>query len=328
MLRLFRNNNPFTVLILLIGTLLLKLQALLFPVQPIAPEGHFFYAALLDLLSTSLRMGAFGFTLLAVILLFLQSLYLNYLTVRHKLYTRNTYFPALTYLLITSITPAFNYFSPAVLINWFLLLALDIMFDFVQSPHPGKKIFNAGMVLCLPVLIQFSAVGFILLLPVALLLLRSFRLVEWMAGLSGYITPLYFLAGILLLADRFYLLATFSDFVLPVFSRPAQPMHTVGVVVGLALLLTAGLYGLRQYATRTTIYIRRRWLLILCYFIIAAGVALFAVSPLKTAWLLTLPMLALIITHSYHLENSKRFSIFIFSFSLVLIIFCQLAAYK
>ena len=63
-------------------------------------------------------------------MLFLQGLYLNYIATRYRLYIRPTYFPAFIFVLLTSINPYFNYFSVPVLINWCVLIGLDISLSF------------------------------------------------------------------------------------------------------------------------------------------------------------------------------------------------------
>jgi len=42
-------------------------------------------------------------------------------------------------------------------------------------------------------------------------------------------------------------------------------------------------------------------------------------------WVLIIPALTLIISHALYMEKNKRFSNFAFYFSLLLLVFCQLA---
>src|SRR5690606_21208200 len=162
---LFRNSNPFVVIILFIATLLMKMPALLHPVMPIPYENHIVFPLLLRML----HFSAFGYTLLAIVLIFLQALYLNFIAEKHKLFQKAGYYPAFMYVLFTSLYPAFNYFSEPLFINCLMLIGIDVLLSFPKTLHPGKQLFNAGFVLCLPALIQFPAIGFFLLLLIALL---------------------------------------------------------------------------------------------------------------------------------------------------------------
>jgi len=306
----------------------MKLQALSNPVPPSILPDHIVFSAILKMMDRVFGGSAFGYTLLAVCLLLLQSLYLNFITVRHKLTPRNTYLPAFTYLLLTSIYPPFNYLSEPLLINFFTLGAMDMMLGFNQTSQPRKKIFNAGFILCIPALIQFPALGFVLLFILALVFLRSFNLGEWIVGGLGYFTPVYFFAGILFLADRFEVLRMLPQFG---FSFPEQfnyKVYRTGVLSGLVLLLLTGSYAVRQLMPRATIFIRRGWLLVYCYLFVSLGVTVIAVSAVNAEWLIMMPALSLIISQSFYLEKSKRFSNFTFYFSLLLLIFSQLALNK
>lgn len=327
MLQLFRNYSPFTVLILLIASFVMKLQALSVPVAPQVMDGHILFDGIISLLDYFLGGSAFAYTLLTVFMLFGQALFLNYITVRHKLFPRNTYLPAFAYLLVTSLFPGFNYFSEPLLINWFTLIAVNIMLTFSQTTQPRKQIFNAGFAICLPALFQFPAIGFLLLLILSLVFLRSFNVGEWVVALVGYLTPVYFFAGILFLVDR---LDLFTQIVHIGFSVPGklQPVYTIAGLTGLGFLLIAGSIGVQQQISKMTIYIRRAWGLVYTYLFVSTTVAFIALSPVKAAWIIVMPASSLVIAYAFSFEKNKRFSNFAFYFSLFLLIFCQLALNK
>ena len=328
MLHLFRNYNPFTVLIVIIAALLMKLQALLHPVMPVAMPDHILFSRLVRLLNLGFRNSAFAFTLLAVALLIVQALYINYITVRHKMFAKNSYLPAFTYLLLTSVNPAFNYFSEPLLINFFTLIAVNIMLTFSQTTQPRKQIFNAGFAICVPVLLQFPAVGFLLLFLLALVFLRTFNAGEWVVGIMGYLTPLYFFVGILFLTDSLSVFPEVFQIGFSVPRRLANPLYMTGTIIGLGILLAIGSISIQQQITKMTIYIRRAWGLAYTYLVVSFGIAFITVSSVNAEWLVIAPALSLIISQSFCLEKSKRFSSFTFYFSLLLLIFCQLTLNK
>src|SRR5690242_14197763 len=128
----------------------MKLQALSNPVLPELPENHLIFTSLFK----GLHFGIFSYTILSMIMVFLQALYINYIGERHKLFHKTGYYTAFTYVLLTSLYPPFNYFSEPLLINWFVLGALDVMLSFPKTLQPRKQLFNAGFLMCIPVLIQ------------------------------------------------------------------------------------------------------------------------------------------------------------------------------
>ncbi len=306
----------------------MKLQALLHPVAPVALPDHVIFAFLLRIINYVFAGSAFAYTLLAVLFLIAQALFVNFITVRHKLFFRNTYLPAFTYLLITSVNPAFNYFSEPLIINWLTLISVNIILSFSQTTQPRKQIFNAGFAVCLPLLLQFPAIGFLLLFLLSLLFLRTFNVGELVVGLMGYITPLYFFACILFLSDQLSILEKIFHIGFSLPARLNHPVYMFTAIAGLAILLLIGTISIQQQIARMTIYIRRAWGLLYTYLIISFGVAFITVSSVNAEWLIMMPALSPIISQAFSIEKSKRFSSFTFYFSLLLLIFCQLALNK
>ncbi len=324
MLQIIRNNSPFTVLILFIFSLLVRLPALSHPVTPLPVEGLPVYNLLLYLTRFLVGGSAFGFTLLTTLFLFLQALYLNTIVIRRRLASRPTHIPVYGYLLLTAIFPGFSHFSSLIFVNWCILGALDMMLRFSQPANPRKHVFNAGFLIGMSTLFHFSSVGFILLLLLGLLLLRSFNPGEWFVALLGICTPVYFLTGLLFLADRLYELQYWPDLGFALSGRIDISVYVIGVIVGIAAMVAAGMYTLQQQVSRAAVFIRRGWSLVVCYGGIALLVAIFVSGTGGAAWLVAMPALSLIIVQPMYLEKNKRFSNFTFWFSLAFLVFCQL----
>ena len=325
MLRLFRNNSPFTVIVLFIFALVVKFQLVLNPIMPVPVAGHFMYNYLLRALDVLLRHGAFAYTMLAIIVIFIQSLYLKSISIRHKLFPRYTYIPAFVYLLLTSIYSPFNSFSETLIVNWFLLGAVDIMFGFTQTTQPRKLIYNASFLLSMAALFQFTMLAYFFLLVVGMVMFRSFNLGEWSVALMGYGTPPYFLACILFLADRFHVYSEWPRIGFSLSAHIASPFYLIIILTGICILLASGIYAMQLNVAMSNIYIRRDWIAISFYLIISVFVAILTDVEIKTAWMITLPALSIIISHALLLEINKRFSNFIFYFSLIYLFFCLMA---
>lgn len=317
---LFRNNSPFTVIILFIAALLMKWQALSHAVMPVAFPNHFLFAGILKLLP----LGAFAYTVLGILMVVSQSLYINFICAKHKLFNQITYYPAFMYVLLTSLYPAFNYFSEPLLINWFVLMALDVMLGFPKTLQPTKQLFNAGFLMCIPLLIQFPAAGFLLLALTAMLLLRSYRSSELVVLMLGYLTPVYFFIGILYLIDQTDVLKKIVEIGFDAHKISSSKKYLVGTISGAGILLLTGLFSFQQLNSRMLIYVRRSWALLFIYLIIAVGITLIAISAVHAEWILLLPPLSMIASLPFFMENNRRLSTFIFYFSLALLIFSQI----
>ncbi len=327
MLQLFRNNSPFTVIVLFIFALLVKFQVLLHPVAPIPVSGHFLYNYIIRALFFVFKHGDFAYVMFAIVNLYVQSLYLKSIATRHKLFPRPTYVPSFVYLLLTSVYPAFNTFNETILVNWFLMGAIDVMFGFTQTSHPRKLIFNASFLLCMAALFQFTMLGYFFLLLVGMVMFRSFNLGEWSVAMMGYATPLYFMACILFLVDRFDLWKYWLHVGFSLSSDINSLFYLILTMLGIAILLASGIHAMQQNVALSNIYVRRDWIAVSFYLIISIFVAFLTDIGVKSAWMITFPPLSIIISHALLLEKNKRFSNFIFYFSLVFLAFC-LKAYK
>jgi hypothetical protein len=323
-LRLFRNNSPFTVLILLLFALVVKVQALLHPIRPVLVEGHFLFNYIVKALNVVFRGSSFAYTFLAILMLFAQSIYIKGIATKHKLFPRYTYIPAFVYLLLTSLYRPFNFFSETHLHIWLILGAVDYMFSFTQNNQPRKQIYNAGLLLCVATLFQFSLHAYFLLLLVGMVQFRPFNLGEWSVALMGYITPIYFVACILFLVDRFYLLGLWPQLGFAFSGSVVSPGYLIFTLSGIAILLGSGVFAMRQNVALSNIYVRRDWTVILFYLVISGFVSLMTDAAIATAWLTLIPALSIIISHAFLLEKNKRFSNFIFYFSLVFLGICLL----
>ena len=325
MLRLFRNNSPFTVIILFIFALLVKIQVLLHPFAPEMVAGHFLYNYIVRALNVVFRQGAFAFTLFAIFVLFIQALYLKSIATRHKLFPRYTYVPSFVYLLLTSIYPPFNSFNETLLVNWLLMGAVDVMFGFSQTVQPRKLIFNAGFLLSMAALFQFTLLSFFLLLLVGMVMFRSFSMGEWSVAMMGYTTPFYFLACILFLFDKFYLYAHWPHIGFSLSGHVTSIFYLILTLAGILILLASGIYAMQRNVAMSNIFVRRDWIAISFYLILSIVSAFLTDHAIKSAWLITMPALSIIISHALLLEKNKRFSNFIFYFSLVFLVFCLMA---
>jgi hypothetical protein len=327
-LQLLKNNNPFTVIILLIFTLVVKMQALLHPQVPLSLPDNFVYNAILHLLSPVFGANAFAYTLLAVALIFIQALYINRITIKHKLFNRPSYVPAYTYIMLTSVYAPLSYFSLALLVSWCVLPGVDMLLSFSQTFQPRKLIYNAGFVLCIAALLQCSALGYLVLFLLCLVMLRPFNAGEWAVAIMGYVTPFYFFAALLFLTDTIGLLPQWVHIGISLPHTISSPLYVVGMLSGFIILFASGLYTMQLQLPRMGIYIRRNWLGLIFYLIISVFVAVCTDREVQGAWLIAIPALSLIISYALSLEKSKGFSNFIFYFSLIFIAFCQLTINK
>ncbi|MBS1774234.1 MAG: hypothetical protein JST82_15355 [Bacteroidetes bacterium] len=326
MLNLIRNNSPYTVIILFIFTLVLKIQVLSHPQLPDTGTGHFLLTAIIQLCDHLFRHNAFAYTFLNVAMLFGQAIYLNGVAIKNKLLYKPTYIVAYLFIILTAIIPDYSYFNAMTLANWCIIIAVDFILSLHTTTQPRKHIFNLGYVLGIAALFHFQAITLLLLLLASIAFLRTFSLAEWLVSVLGYITPFYLCAGIMYLFDKEKVLLTWPRIGWALPNHIAHPFYFVTVLVCLVVMTLSGVYLLQGMIITGGIYVKRMWSAVAVLFFMSVIAALFTNVSEKSAWLLLMPALSLIIAPCLSVEKTKWFSNFAFYFSLLFVLICQLAA--
>lgn len=125
-------------------------------------------------------------TILAILLIYIQGIMLNRIALKNKLMRSPNYLPAFFYILIMSFVPQFQQFHPMILANTFFILCIGELFKTYKNPNAAKYIFNAGLFLCIAVLIYFPFAFLYLLCSLALMLIRSYNVLERIQLFLGF----------------------------------------------------------------------------------------------------------------------------------------------
>lgn len=325
MLHLVRANSPYTVIILFILTLVLKLQALGHPMLPHPEPGQIIFAALVQFLNRFFGNNAFAFTFFSALCIFGQALYLRFVTVRHRLYLKNSYVPAFVYIILSSLHPILGSFSATLVFNWVMIGAIDMLLGFSRREDQPRTIFNAGFLLALAGLMDFPALIYFFLLLYAIAVLRVFRAGEWIVGILGYLTPFYFALGLSYLWDVLPQLKSWPKLTLnlPVFGKGHiyAPLLTGAAL----LLLAAGAKYLSAFLPRLTVSTKRSWGVLAVAALLATVVCALSKSDGPTRWMGLIPLYSLFIVPTMLPEKRRGFANFAFYFLIGLALFCQIA---
>ncbi|QEH39657.1 hypothetical protein [Chitinophaga sp. XS-30] len=285
MIRFFRSGNPLTVLLLFIYTLLIKFYYLLHPssFQADGSEG-LVYNLLTTWLEGLVGKSPLFFTTIALLMQFLQALLLTRIINNHRLFPKDNYLPAMSFLLFTSLLEAWNVFSPALILNTIMLWIFSSIADLYMRPSARDVAFNMGFALGIGGLFYFPAIIFAALLLISLLIMRSFRLAEWIIGLLGLICPFYLLGTWLFLTDRWEMVPQ-----LPVigFNLPVITDYKVwGALIVSLLFFVIGWLLLQRNYSKMLIQGRKIWATVVVHAVVAVLVPFFSVHFSAGYWVL------------------------------------------
>lgn len=285
MIRFFRSGNPLTVLLLLIYTLVVKFFYLLHPSTYLADGSEgILYELLVKWLHGLVGDSPLFFTSIAILLILLQALLLTKIINHHRLFAKPTYLPAMCYLLFTSMLAGWNGFSPALLVNVIMLWVFSSITELYTRTSARDVVFNVGFALGICGLFYFPAIILCLLLLISLLIMRAFRLAEWIIALLGVFCPLYLLGTYLFLSNQWSLIYKIPRMGIPM---PVITDYKVwGAMIACLVFFVIGWLLLQRTLKKMLIQGRKIWAVLIVYVIVAIMVPFFNVHFSASYWVL------------------------------------------
>ncbi|TCJ14561.1 hypothetical protein EPD60_11295 [Flaviaesturariibacter flavus] len=288
MIALFKQKAPGTIAILFIAGLLLKLPLFTQTALLTAPTDGPMFRPLADWIG---RGYAAAPGALAFVLLFAGALILNSAVNQYRMTSRQTFLPALSYLLITSLVPEWSFLSAPLCAALLLELAFVLTLRLYGAQNASGRIFNIGLLTGLAGFFYPPALLFGGIALLGLMVLRPLRVNELFLLLLGVLTPTYFYAIVLFLYDRLQWKMLVPQLHFEVIERPAS--YTVlGAIVLLVMPFLLGSYYVQASLRKMLIQARKNWSLVLFWLLLAVGIPFLGNSGQYTPWLLVAAPLA------------------------------------
>ncbi len=291
-------------------------------ITAIQPKDGILFHGILNFLQPTGRENPIIYPVLAFMLLFTQAIALTRLINDYRMVNRPNYLPGMAYLLITSFFAEWNYFSAPLLINTLLIFILGWLFKIYNHPKAKGIVFNIGLAIGICSLIFFPSVTFVIWVLFALMVMRPFRLNEWLLCLLGVTSPYYFYAVYLFLSNQWRL-----EKILPYLTLQVPSLQQSIWLAASALLLMipflAGGYFIQDNLRRMLIQVRKGWSLILLYLLVAIFVPFVNTSNTFENWVLAAVPFAAFHACAYFYPSKKLFPLILFWISVAFVLFYQ-----
>ena len=300
-LALFRHNQSFTFILLLIFLLFLWIPDFMNP-MPIVHHGMPLY----QILEWFTFNSAHTAIIIAFVVLILQGVYINFLVSKHDLVIRSTYFPILLYIILGSIIPDFRTLSPTLIANSFILFACNSLLNMYKLKTIDNLIFNASLLIGIASLISFQTIFFYALVIVSLIIFRPFSWREWTISICGILVPYIFLLSFLILFDKFDSYYHANIISIPTSDIYTLPLHRNLLACYIAIMVIAAYFKINAHLNSTTVKIKKgysllRWFIVICFI----SFILFGLNENSSLILLAIPIS--IILSNYFLLSAKSF---------------------
>jgi hypothetical protein len=262
---IFKQKSPANIFLLLVFGFLIKLPLFLHPQHAITGNGDGgFYKALTLFLAPVSKAFPYLYAWLAFGFLFLQAMVLTRFMNTQRLVSKPTYFPGMAYLLITSLIPQWNYFSAPLIVNTIFVFVLAGLFKIYNQQNAKGAIFNIGLALGISSFIFFPSITFIGWILMALMVMRPFRINEWVLCILGTITPLYFYAVYVFISGTWGQVNFWPNFSI-VLPNVGHSLWLAGSAFLLVVPFLAGAFFVQNNLRRMLIHARKGWSLLLLY---------------------------------------------------------------
>jgi hypothetical protein len=236
----------------------------------------------------------FSVTLLVVLyqlLILLQAIRLNMVLSEMRMFQNNTYTIAMAYVLLSGIMMEWCSITPALLANFLLIWLFIKLCRLYNHPSPKTLLFNTGLIVGISVICYYPTAILIGVVLFALVVVRPFRLAEWVILLMGILLPYYFLSSILFLQDK---LGSLQQFIPALRLNLPLTAWSLPLVIRLTVLLVMMIAGLVYWQLthrRMVIQIRKNWgIMMVMLFILLPIPFIFKHAGIGSAFMLLIPL--------------------------------------
>lgn len=247
------------------------------------------------------------YKILSMVLILLNGIYLNLILIKHNFFTRNSYMPALFYVLVNSLYPTLLGYSSQLFASFFIIVSIDKIFSMYNNENAVTKILDAGIFCGIASLFSLDALTFLPFLIYSIAAIRPFSIRETLLAFFGLTLPFYLLAIV-------YFLKGDIDTVKNGFAIREQASHIndiafnyeliIPVIIAFPLMILAG-FTYQGDISRNNVKTRKVQNVILFMLPFCIASALFA----KPGFEYSLPYFAIpcgvILSYYFQLEKRK-----------------------
>ena len=274
----------------------------------IAKEDSYLYKICVDSLNVAFKGNKMMFAVLAFLLLYVQSLLLNEIVNKNKLYPKPNHLTAMCYLLLTSLFSQWYMLSPLMIVATLFILIIARLCKLQHIQEANKTFYNIGLMLGLSMLFYFPSILFLLLIFIGLIITRAFRVPEWIIVILGIVTPIY------LLGSAIFLLRYDTRLLNPILGVSIPKiLFSIYDWLALAIILITVFIGfvfIQNNMRKLLVQSRKSWTIFFLFLFFALLLPFLNPRSGMGFYLLTFIPLSVIAASSFHFPGKRWFPVF------------------
>jgi len=228
-----------------------------------------------------------------------QAIRLNILLSKFKMFQQISYLPAFTYIILTGLFPYWDVISSGLVANSLVIWILVKLLRLYDQNQPKTLEFNIGLIVGISILLYEPIAILIPVVLFALIIIRPFKISEWLVLIMGILLPFYFIFTYVFLSGN---LSDFRHFLPKLDWKNPLVKTELNVVLALMVIgvqLVAGIFYWQQEQVRFIIQVRKYWgVLLLVLILTLFQPIIFSVQALYASAIVITP-LACFISFSY-----------------------------
>lgn len=265
---------------------------------------HSFFGNLYFDLVSNLGANHWFLFVLSVLLVFIQALIVNFILAKCNLYPKDSFVPAMVFIILTGIVPEFLFLNTVIIAYTFVLLSFRNLIEISGKIISVEKLFYTALFISIASLIYFPVSYFMLIVFMATFILKPVKVREILILFIGFLIPYYFLGTYFYLTDNFQVYMAYVFGAVP--AGIESLTITIEYLVIFSLIFLIFLIGYVRHLTKSDVDILevKRYHRVLQLFILFCILQLFLI---KGNWVHYLFMLTLPITlYISYIFDTKR----------------------
>jgi hypothetical protein len=288
------------------------------PIPMPAPEGPApFYQILYDLLHLYPRISS----IIAFILLLFETYFFAGICNKHELVLKNSSLTAVSFIVLMSFYPELLTITPASIALFFNLIILYHLLIYYNKPEHLDRVYVSGFFTGISGLFYIPMNAWFLFILVALIVSRVSNWRAWFAALTGFVTPLIYLAVFAFWNDQFR--NTIDSYTL-YFSNISLHSYYIPVdfriIGGLTLLLALWAMVMPLSSIDKAVETRAKLNVVFWTIFFCIATVVYAGQQMLVHVVLAMPVISLLITRTLlGLKKTRVAEIFLLVYFLVIL---------
>ena len=251
-----------------------------------------------------------------------EGIMINRLCNYNRLSENSHLFPGVFFVLCASLTIEYIPFQAFLLSNLFMIWALWEMFMQSRNEKTAERTYNVGLLIGISSLFFFPYICYILLAIVGLIFIRTFRSIDILRILLGFLTPYFLAFTVLFLMDQNLMwmnthFRTYGN----LFNMETSP-KTFIIIPILLLMMALALAFIGRLGRSFNVFIKRKINVIYILLLMATIIVLISPSPiLFSTQVIILPIGILLGLSIYQFANKTVAEIIHITLLLIALIF-------